>query len=376
MKIMAIFGTRPEAIKLCPIIKILQQQQKIRTLICLSGQQKQLTASILKSFNLSADYDLDIMSSEQTLSEITSNILCKLPPLLLSEKPDLVLIHGDTATAFATALTCFYLKIPSAHIEAGLRTYEPAAPFPEEFNRRAISLLTQYHFAPTLSAEKNLLNEGLPPNTIFTFGNTVIDALTYTIRNNYHHPLLEWAQDSRLLFLTIHRRENLGMPLKRVFQAIRALVQLPQVKIIYPIHPRASIRLAAQKELGHCPQIFLSDPLDVVDFHNILLRSTLVLTDSGGVSEEAAALGKPTLIIREFTERWESLANRNAVLVGVDTTLIIKTVSELLNDRKLYHQMSQSCHLYGDGHASEKIVAVLENILTKNKADYKKHLKR
>lgn len=359
-KILVIFGTRPEAIKMCPVVLELQKHNDIRTKVCVTGQHRQMLDQVLDVFQVKADYDLKVMHERQTLFDITTLILERIRPVLEQEKPDVVLVHGDTSTTFASALACFYLQIPVGHVEAGLRTYDIYAPYPEEFNRRAVSIVTQYNFAPTETARDHLLAEGIAPDKIFVTGNTVIDALKTTIRENYTHPDLEWAADSRLLLMTAHRRENLGEPLHRMFRAVRRIVEdFPDTKVIYPIHMNPAVREVADEELRSCERIRLIEPLDVLDFHNFIARSELVLTDSGGIQEEAPSLGKPVLVMRDTTERPEGVTAGTLKLVGTDEHVIYDTCRTLLTDRAAYEAMSRAVNPFGDGHASERIAEIL-----------------
>ena len=315
---------------------------------------------VLDVFQVKADYDLKVMHERQTLFDITTLILERIKPVLEQEQPDVVLVHGDTSTTFASALACFYLQIPVGHVEAGLRTYDIYAPYPEEFNRRAVSIVTQYNFAPTATARNHLLAEGIAPDKIFVTGNTVIDALKTTIRENYTHPDLEWASDSRLLLMTAHRRENLGEPLHRMFRAVRRIVEdFPDTKVIYPIHMNPAVREVADEELRSCDRIRLIEPLDVLDFHNFIARSELVLTDSGGIQEEAPSLGKPVLVMRDTTERPEGVTAGTLKLVGTDENVIYDTCRTLLTDCAAYEVMSRAVNPFGDGHASERIAEIL-----------------
>ena len=359
-KILVIFGTRPEAIKMCPVVLELQKHDDIKTKVCVTGQHRQMLDQVLEVFRVKPDHDLKVMHESQTLFDITSMILERIKPVLEQEKPDVVLVHGDTSTTFASALACFYLQIPVGHVEAGLRTYDIYAPFPEEFNRRAVSIVTRFNFAPTATARDHLLAEGIAPDKIFVTGNTVIDALKTTIRENYAHPDLEWASDSRLLLMTAHRRENLGAPLHRMFRAVRRIAEdFPDTKVIYPIHMNPAVREVADEELRSCERIRLIEPLDVLDFHNFIAHSELVLTDSGGIQEEAPALGKPVLVMRDTTERPEGVEAGTLKLVGTDEEVIFNACRTLLTDRDAYEAMSRAVNPYGDGHASERIVEIL-----------------
>ena len=361
-KIMLIFGTRPEAIKMCPLVKELKKHKEIETVVCVTGQHRQMLDQVLQAFNVTPDYDLSIMKEKQTLFDVTTNILNSIKSVLEEVKPDVVLVHGDTSTTFVTALACFYLQIPIGHVEAGLRTYDIYSPFPEEFNRQAVSIISQYNFAPTEMSKQNLLNEGKKEKTIYVTGNTAIDALKTTVREDYTHPELEWVSDSKLIMLTAHRRENLGEPMHHMFRAIRRIIdEHNDVKVIYPIHMNPVVRDAANKELGDSDRVHIIEPLDVIDFHNFLARSYMILTDSGGIQEEAPSLGKPVLVMRDTTERPEGIKAGTLKLVGTDEEKIYKYFKLLLENKEEYEKMSLASNPYGDGTASEKIAKVLLN---------------
>lgn len=360
-KIMLVFGTRPEAIKMCPLVNELKKRKNIDTIVCVTGQHRQMLDQVLETFNVVPDYDLSIMKDKQTLFDITTNILNKIKKVLEDAKPDVVLVHGDTSTTFVTALACYYLKIPIGHVEAGLRTYDIYSPFPEEFNRQAVSIISNYNFAPTPKAKENLISEGKDENKIWITGNTVIDALKTTVKENYTHPELEWAKDSRLIFITAHRRENLGQPMHNMFRAIRRVMdEHPDVKALYPIHMNPIVRRAAEKELGGCDRIHIIDPVEVFDCHNIMAKSYLILTDSGGIQEEAPSLGKPVLVMRDTTERPEGIAAGTLKLVGTDEEVIYNNFKELLENEEMYKKMSHANNPYGDGKACERIADILE----------------
>ncbi len=360
-KVMLVFGTRPEAIKMCPLVNELKKRKGIKTVVCVTGQHRQMLDQVLDAFGVTPDYDLSIMKDKQTLFDITTNILEKIKGVLEEVKPDVVLVHGDTSTTFVTALACFYLQIPVGHVEAGLRTYNIYSPFPEEFNRQAVGIIAKYNFSPTELSKNNLIKEGKDPESIYVTGNTAIDALKTTVRDDYHHPELSWAQGSRLITITAHRRENLGEPMHHMFRAIRRIMdEHPDVKAIYPIHMNPVVRKAAAEELGGCDRIHIIDPLEVLDFHNFLARSYLILTDSGGIQEEAPSLGKPVLVMRDTTERPEGIAAGTLKLVGTDEEVIYKNFKELLEDKEAYEKMSKASNPYGDGHASERIADILE----------------
>ena len=361
-KIMLVFGTRPEAIKMCPLVNELKTREGIQTLVCVTGQHRQMLDQVLEAFSVTPDYDLSVMKDRQTLFDVTANILLKIREVLEAEKPDVVLVHGDTSTTFVTALACFYLQIPVGHVEAGLRTHNLYSPFPEEFNRQAVGIISQYNFAPTAMARDNLLKEGKPAERIYVTGNTAIDALKTTVRPNYTHPELEWASDSRLILITAHRRENLGEPMKHMFRAIRRVCdEHPDVKAIYPIHMNPAVREIASEILGDDARIRMIEPLDVLDFHNFLARSYLILTDSGGIQEEAPSLGKPVLVMRDTTERPEGIAAGTLKLVGTEEETIYRSFQELLENPVVYHSMSTASNPYGDGLASRRIADILQN---------------
>ena len=358
--VMLVFGTRPEAIKMCPLVNELKKRPGIRTMVCVSGQHREMLDAVLRAFDVVPDYDLAIMKDRQTLFDITVNILERIRAVLEEVKPDVVLVHGDTSTTFVTALACFYLQIPVGHVEAGLRTYNIYSPYPEEFNRQAVSVIARYNFAPTELSRENLLREGRKPESIYVTGNTAIDALKTTVRADYTHPELEWAAGSRLIMITAHRRENLGEPMHRMFRAIRRIIEEhPDVRAIYPIHMNPVVREEANAELGGCDRIRIIEPLDVLDFHNFLSRSYLILTDSGGIQEEAPSLGKPVLVMRDTTERPEGIAAGTVRLVGTEEETIYKNFKELLEDRAAYDKMAHASNPYGDGFASVRIADVL-----------------
>lgn len=358
---MLVFGTRPEAIKMCPLVNELKSRENIITKVCVTGQHRQMLDQVLDAFGVEPDYDLSIMKDKQTLFDITTNILNKIREVLEVEEPDVVLVHGDTSTTFVTALACFYLQIPVGHIEAGLRTYNIYSPYPEEFNRQAVGIVAKYNFAPTELSKENLLREGKKSESIYVTGNTAIDALKTTVRDDYKHPELEWAKDSRLIMLTAHRRENLGEPMHNMFRAIRRIVdETPDVKVIYPIHMNPVVRKAADEELGNDDRIHIIEPLEVLDFHNFLSRSYLILTDSGGIQEEAPSLGKPVLVMRDTTERPEGIKAGTLKLVGTDEETIYSEFKKLLTDKDEYEKMSKASNPYGDGFACKRIADILE----------------
>lgn len=359
-KVMLIFGTRPEAIKMCPLVNELKSRKGITTVVCVTGQHRQMLNQVLETFSVVPDFDLSIMKDKQTLFDVTTTILERIKNVLEEVKPDIVLVHGDTSTTFVSALACFYLQIPVGHVEAGLRTYNIHSPYPEEFNRQAVSIISQYNFVPTELSRQNLLREGKKAETIYVTGNTAIDALKTTVRDEYTHPELEWAKDSRLILITAHRRENLGKPMENMFRAIRRVMdEHLDVKAIYPIHMNPAVRESANDILGGDERIHIIEPLDVLDFHNFLSRSYLILTDSGGIQEEAPSLGKPVLVMRDTTERPEGIAAGTLKLVGTEEENIYKEFSQLLTDRTIYNAMSYASNPYGDGHACRRIADIL-----------------
>ena len=360
-KVMVVFGTRPEAIKMCPLIKELKSRTSLETIVCVTGQHRQMLDQVLEVFNIIPDYDLDIMKDRQTLFDVTTSILEKIRKVLENEKPNIVLVHGDTTTTFAAALASFYLQIPVGHVEAGLRTYNIYSPYPEEFNREAVGIISEYSFAPTELSRNNLLKEGKKEESIYVTGNTAIDALRTTVNENYTHEYLQWVGNSKLIMITAHRRENLGEPMKNMFRAIRRVMKEHlDVKAIYPIHMNPSVREIADKVLGNETRIKIIEPLEVVDFHNFLNKSYLILTDSGGIQEEAPSLGKPVLVMRDTTERPEGIKAGTLKLVGTSEESIYLNFKELLNNEEEYQRMSKANNPYGDGLASKRIADILE----------------
>lgn len=360
-KIVLVFGTRPEAIKMCPLVKELKLRKGLQTVVCVTGQHRQMLDQVLDAFQVVPDYDLSIMKERQTLFDVTSTVLLSIKAVLEKERPDVVLVHGDTSTTFAAALASFYLQIPVGHVEAGLRTYNLDSPFPEEFNRQTVSIVAKYNFAPTETARNNLLREGKNPNSIFVTGNTAIDALKTTVRKSFTHPVLDWAKDSRLIVLTAHRRENIGEPMCQMFRAVRRIVdETPDVKVVYPIHMNPKVRQTASDILGADGRIRIIEPMEVLEFHNLLARSYLILTDSGGIQEEAPSLGKPVLVMRDTTERPEGIEAGTLKLVGTEERPIYEAFKELLTSRESYEAMSHASNPYGDGHACRRIADILE----------------
>ncbi len=360
-KVMLVFGTRPEAIKMCPLVLELKKRPTIQTIVCVTAQHRQMLDQVLDTFGVVPDYDLNIMKERQTLFDITTGILESIKTVLEEVKPDVVLVHGDTSTTFVTALACFYLQIPVGHVEAGLRTYNIYSPYPEEFNREAVGIISKYNFAPTPLARDNLLREGKKEETIFVTGNTVIDAMQHTVKEDYTHPELDWVGDGKLIFITAHRRENLGEPMHNMFRAIRRVLdEHPECKAVYPIHMNPAVREAAAEELGDCEQIHIIEPIEVFDCHNFEARSFLCLTDSGGIQEECPSYGVPVLVMRDTTERPEGVEAGTLKLVGTDEETIYNSFKLLLENESEYKKMSMACNPYGDGHACERIADILE----------------
>ena len=367
-KVMVVFGTRPEAIKMCPLVLELQKREGIKCVVCLTGQHREMLRQVMDVFCIKEDYNLDIMKERQSLSLITVSVLDGFDEILRKEMPDIVLVHGDTTTSFAAALSAFYLQIPVGHVEAGLRTYEIYSPFPEEFNRQAADLVSALYFAPTKAAKQNLLEEGKPERNIFVTGNTVIDALRYTVNDNYSNTYLEWAKDSRMILLTAHRRENLGAPMEHIFRAVRRVAEEnADIKVIFPVHKNPEIRKLAEKYLAGEDRIRMIEPLDVMAFHNFMARSYLILTDSGGIQEEAPAMGIPVLVLRDVTERPEGVEAGTLQLVGTEEHKICQSVERLLKDERQYQKMSQAVNPYGDGRASVRIADILEDFLQRDR---------
>ena len=360
-KILLVFGTRPEAIKMCPLIRELKSRASLEVKVCVTGQHRHMLREVLRVFEIVPDYDLSVMENGQSLIHITASVLQGLGEILDEVRPDMVLVHGDTSTAFSAALACFYRQIDLAHVEAGLRTHNIYSPYPEEFNRRTIALIAKYNFAPTPLARENLLREGVREDSIYVTGNTVMDAIRVTLRSDYTHGLLEWANGSRLVLMTAHRRESLGEPLCRMLRGVRRVVEERfDVKVIFPAHKNPAVREIAERELSGCDRIRVVEPLSVFDFHNILFRSYMILTDSGGVQEEAVYLGVPALVMREVTERHEGVELGALRLVGTSEDSIYQEFSRLLDRRELYRRMCRACDVFGDGSASARISDVIE----------------
>ena len=361
-RVMLVFGTRPEAIKMGPLVRVLKERDEdFETMVCVTGQHREMLDQVLQAFGVVPDFDLSVMEEGQTLFDVTARILAGMRKVFLKARPDVVLVHGDTTTTFATALAAYYLQIPVGHVEAGLRTGDIYSPFPEEFNRQGVGLIAAWHFAPTQRARENLLREGKDPGSIFVTGNTAIDALQSTVRKDYEHEILDWARGHRLILITAHRRENLGEPMAEMFRAIRrVLEEFPDVRAVYPLHKNPQVRAIAHEIFGEMPGLLFTEPLEVLDFHNILSRSYLVLTDSGGIQEEAPSLGIPVLVMREVTERPEGVEAGTLRLVGRDQERIYRAFRELLTDEKAYQAMSHASNPYGDGKASRRIAEILK----------------
>ena len=368
-KVLTVFGTRPEAIKMAPVVLELNRSEHLESVVCVTAQHREMLDQVLGVFKIKPDFDLDLMKTEQSLTSLTQAVLGGMQEIIAEVQPDVVLVHGDTTTTFATATAAFYAKVPIGHVEAGLRTYDKYAPFPEEINREFVSLVAAYNFAPTEKAAENLRAERRRPETIFVTGNTAIDALKTTVGKDFQAQgkfaeALNWLGNSRLVLLTAHRRENWGEPLRQIFRAVRRLAEdLQDVKVIYPVHLNPAVRKAAEAVLGDCPKVRLIEPLEVVEFHNLMNRAEIILTDSGGIQEEAPSLGKPVLVMRETTERPEGVEAGTLRLVGTDTTRIYETAYRLLTDEILYAKMAQAKNPYGDGEAAKRIVKILEESL-------------
>ena len=363
-KVFVVFGTRPEAIKMCPLVKELRKNKTLDTIVCVTGQHREMLQQVLDAFGVIPEYDMSIMKSKQSLFDVTINVLDGIKTILTAEAPDVVLVHGDTSTTFATALACFYLQIPVGHVEAGLRTGNIYSPYPEEFNRQAVGIISNYHFAPTEKAKNNLLSEGKSEKNIYVTGNTAIDALKTTVRSNYHHELFDWVRGDRLIMITAHRRENIGEPMHHMFRAIRRILdEYSDIKAIYPVHMNPVVRKAAAEELGESDRIKIIEPLDVIDFHNFLAKSYMILTDSGGIQEEAPSLGKPVLVMRDTTERPEGIEAGTLKLVGTSEEKIYTNFKLLLDDKNEYNLMSRASNPYGDGTACEQISDILTQVL-------------
>lgn len=362
IRVMTVFGTRPEAIKMAPLVKKLQESDKIETIVCVTAQHRQMLDQVLNIFEIKPDYDLDIMKQGQTLADVTTRALNGLEDVIKEAKPDIVLVHGDTTTTFAGALAAFYNQVDVGHVEAGLRTWNKYSPFPEEANRQMVGILADMHFAPTEISRNNLINEGKDESKIYVTGNTAIDAMATTVKDDYYHPVFDWIGDKRLILLTAHRRENLGEPMRNIFKAIKRIVtEFDDVKVVYPIHMNPKVRQTANEVFEDCDRVKLIEPLEVIDFHNFQNKAYIILTDSGGIQEEAPSLGKPVLVLRDTTERPEGIEAGTLKLVGTDEETIYNETKKLLTDNSVYDMMSKASNPYGDGHASERIVEEIIN---------------
>lgn len=357
IKVMTIFGTRPEAIKMAPLVKELKKRKEIECIVCVTAQHREMLDQVLTTFEIKPDYDLNIMQQGQTLTDITTRAIQGLEDVIKNEKPSIILVHGDTSTTFAGALAAFYNQVDIGHVEAGLRTYDKYSPYPEEMNRQMVSCLADLHFAPTQLSAENLLKEGKNKDKIFITGNTAIDAMKTTVSNDYKNEVFDWIGNDKMILLTAHRRENLGEPMYRIFRAIKRIIdEFEDVKVVYPIHKNPKVREIAKEVLGNCDRVKLIEPLEVFDFHNFINKSYIIMTDSGGIQEEAPSLGKPVLVLRDTTERPEGIDAGTLKLVGTDENIIYKEAKILLTDNEAYDLMSKASNPYGDGHASERIV--------------------
>lgn len=363
-KVMSVFGTRPEAIKMAPLVKELEKREEIESIVCVTAQHREMLDQVLKTFDIKPDYDLDIMKKGQTLSDITGRVLKGLEEVIIEAKPDILLVHGDTTTTFAAGLAAFYQQVAVGHVEAGLRTYDKYSPFPEEMNRQMVDCFTDLYFAPTDLSKENLIKEGKSEEKIFVTGNTVIDAMKTTVNEDYKNDILDWASDSRMILLTSHRRENLGNPMRNIFKAVdRITKEFDDIKVIYPIHLNPKVREIAKEVFDGNEKVKLIEPLEVFDFHNFQKASYLILSDSGGIQEEAPSLGKPVIVLRDTTERPEGIDAGTLVLAGTDEENVYRITKELLTNEEKYKKMSKAVNPYGDGHASERIVDEIINFL-------------
>lgn len=362
IKVMTVFGTRPEAIKMAPLVKELKQRKEIETIVCVTAQHREMLDQVLEAFAITPDYDLNIMKQGQTLGDVTTRALTGLEEVIKTETPDIVLVHGDTTTTFAGALAAFYNQVSVGHVEAGLRTWDKYSPYPEELNRQMVGCIADMHFAPTSVSANNLMNEGKKKENIFITGNTAIDAMKTTVKGDYQHEVLDWVGSSKMILLTAHRRENLGEPMYHIFRAVKKIVdEFEDVKVVYPIHMNPKVRSVANEVLRDCDRVRLIEPLEVVDFHNFIDKSYIILTDSGGIQEEAPSLGKPVLVLRDTTERPEGIEAGTLKLVGTDEEKIYLETKKLLTDSVIYESMSKASNPYGDGEASKRIAdAIIE----------------
>lgn len=360
IKVMTIFGTRPEAIKMAPLVKELERREEIESIVCVTAQHRQMLDQVLETFNINPDYDLNIMKQGQTLVDITTRALQALSEVICEVKPNIVLVHGDTTTTLAGSLAAFYNQTSVGHVEAGLRTYDKYSPFPEEVNRQVTGIIADMHFAPTEISKDNLIKEGKKEETIYVTGNTAIDALKTTVKDKYDHPIFDKVGNDRIILLTAHRRENLGEPMKSMFRAIKRIVEeFSDVQVIYPVHLNPLVRQAADEILGNNKKVHLIEPLEVLDFHNFLNKSYIIMTDSGGIQEEAPSLGKPVLVLRDTTERPEGVKAGTLKIAGTDEEVIYNLTKELLENNKKYDDMSKASNPYGDGKASKYIVDLI-----------------
>lgn len=362
IKVMSVFGTRPEAIKMAPLVKELEKRPQIESIVCVTAQHREMLDQVLATFEITPDYDLNIMKQGQTLMDITMGALSGVDAVIKEAKPDIVLVHGDTSTTFAAGLAAFYNQTAIGHVEAGLRTYNKYSPYPEEMNRQMVDCMTDMYFAPTGLSRENLLAENIDDSKIYVTGNTAIDAMSTTVKGNYTHPELAWLEGDKMILLTAHRRENLGEPMRNIFRGIRRVLdEVPGIKVIYPIHKNPIVRAAADEIFGDCDRVKLIEPLDVFDFHNFQNLAHIILSDSGGIQEEAPSLGKPVLVLRDTTERPEGIDAGTLKLVGTDSDVIYRETIRLLTDKAEYDRMSKASNPYGDGHASERIAdAIIE----------------
>lgn len=362
IKVMSVFGTRPEAIKMAPLVKELEKRPQIESIVCVTAQHREMLDQVLATFEITPDYDLNIMKQGQTLMDITMGALSGVDAVIKEAKPDIVLVHGDTSTTFAAGLAAFYNQTAIGHVEAGLRTYNKYSPYPEEMNRQMVDCMTDMYFAPTGLSRENLLAENIDDSKIYVTGNTAIDAMSTTVKENYTHPELAWLEGDKMILLTAHRRENLGEPMRNIFRGIRRVLdEVPGIKVIYPIHKNPIVRAAADEIFGDCDRVKLIEPLDVFDFHNFQNLAHIILSDSGGIQEEAPSLGKPVLVLRDTTERPEGIDAGTLKLVGTDSDVIYRETIRLLTDKAEYDRMSKASNPYGDGHASERIAdAIIE----------------
>ena len=367
IKVMSVFGTRPEAIKMAPLVKELEKRKEIKSIVCVTAQHRQMLDQVLETFDITPDYDLNIMKQGQTLADVTTRALLGLQDVILEVKPDIVLVHGDTTTTFAGALAAFYCQTAIGHVEAGLRTHNKYSPYPEEMNRQMVGNMADMHFSPTQKSADNLLSEGKDEKNIYITGNTAIDAMQHTVKEDYKHEVLDWVGEDRMILLTAHRRENLGEPMYNIFRAIKRIVdEFEDVKVVYPIHMNPKVRQIASDVLSGCDRVRLIEPLEVFDFHNFQGKSYIILTDSGGIQEEAPSLGKPVLVLRDTTERPEGIDAGTLKLAGTEEDDIYRLTKELLTDASVYESMSHASNPYGDGHASERIAdAIIERFKDK-----------